>query len=152
MPKYTTKSGKINRQRRAPAGFTLIEVMLVLFILLIMAGAGVLAWQGVRERANRPSAELFIRSMKTPLDQFNLTVGRYPTTEEGLGALLTCPATLTDPSKWDGPYLEGTITGIDPWGNPYQYQYPGRSPGRYDLWSVGPDLVGDTEDDICSWK
>ena len=153
MKRYTTKSGKIRRQRRTPQGFTLVEVMVVLFILLVIASAGVMAINSVQARAKRQSAELFIKNMKTPLDMFQLHVGRYPTTEEGLGALLSPPATLADPSKWDGPYVEDNVSGIDPWDNPYQYAYPGsHSSTRYDLWSIGPDGISDTDDDICSWK
>ncbi len=152
MKRYTTKSRKFGR-RRASQGFTLVEVMVVLFILLAIASAGVLAIQNVRARANRQTSELFIKNMKAPLDMFQLAVGRYPTTQEGLGALLSAPSTLSDPSKWDGPYVEENVSGVDPWGNPYQYAFPGtHSQSRYDLWSMGPDGISETDDDIGSWQ
>lgn len=153
MKTYTTKSGKIDRQRPAPHGFTLIEVMIVLFILVVIASAAVVATQTFLQQSKQRAAELFIKNMKTPLDMFQLNVGRYPTTEESLGALLAPPSSLADPSKWEGPYVEENVKDTDPWGNSYQYMYPGtHSTSRYDLWSVGPDGISDTDDDICSWK
>jgi len=153
MQRYTTKSGKIRRRQRSPQGFTLVEVMVVLFILLVIASVGVVSVQSYLASARIKAAELFIKTMKTPLDTFALDIGRYPTTEEGLGALLSPPSTLVDPSKWAGPYMEETVSGIDPWSSPYQYAYPGsHSATRYDLWSIGPDGISDTDDDICSWK
>ena len=155
MKTYTTKSGKIASKHRAPHGFTLIEVMVVLFILVVIASAAVVATQTFLAQGRRQSAELFIKNMKTPLDMFQLNVGRYPTTEEGLGALRYQPSSLADSSssKWEGPYVEETVSDIDPWGSPYQYMYPGtHSTSRYDLWSCGPDGISDTDDDICSWK
>lgn len=99
------------------------------------------------------AAELFVKNMKAPLERFESHVGRFPTTEEGLGALLVAPSSLADPAKWDGPYIEDNVSGIDPWGNPYQYAYPGmHRQNKYDLWSMGSDEISDTEDDIGSWK
>ena len=153
MKKYTTQSVKSVRRRRPSQGFTLIEVMVVLFILLALASASVLAVQSYRASARQKTAELFIRAMETPLETFNTDIGRYPTTEEGLGALLSPPPTLTNPAKWSGPYVKENVSGFDPWDNPYQYEYPGRrSSTSYDLWSSGPDGISDTDDDICSWK
>ena len=153
MKTYTTRSGKTSRKKRTPRGFTLVEVMVVLFILLAIAGAGVLTWQGTMERSRLQRAELFIKNMKSPLDLFNLHVGRYPTSAEWPDALLTVPSTLADPSKWAGPYVEESISWLDPWDNQYYYESPGRrSSSRYDLWSMGPDGISDTDDDICSWK
>ena len=141
------------RRRRTPQGFTLVEVMVVLFILLAIASAGVVAVQHFRESAKRKTAELFIRGMETPLESFNTDVGRYPTTDEGLEALRTPPQNIPNIGKWDGPYVKDNISGFDPWGNPYQYASPGRNGyGSYDLWSVGPDNSSGTEDDICSWQ
>ncbi len=144
---------KTKRRKRNRDAFTLVEVMVVLFILLAMAGAGVVAIQGVRERAKRQQAELFVKSMKTPLGLFESQIGRFPTTEEGLDALKQAPSSLPDPSKWDSPFVEPEVSYFDPWGNAYQYMYPGtHSQGKYDLWSMGPDGISDTEDDIGSWK
>ena len=152
MKRYTTKSRKFNR-RRSLQGFTLVEVMVVLFIILTIASVGVVAVQNYSARARVRAAEIFVKAMKTPLDTFQLDVGRYPTTDEGLGALQNPPTTLADPSKWGGPYVEDNVSGVDPWGNPYQYVYPGtHSPSRYDLWSMGPDQISGTDDDIGSWQ
>jgi general secretion pathway protein G len=90
-----------------------------------------------------------IESFGQALDQFRLDVGRYPTTEQGLAALNTAPANLT---QWRGPYLKREAP-VDPWGTPYQYRSPGQH-GEYDLLSLGADAQpgGDGEAaDVTSW-
>ena len=83
--------------------------------------------------------------MKTGLEHFDVDVGRYPTTTEGLGALMIKPA--ADFPTWHGPYVTGV--GVDPWGHPYVYLNPGTlNPAGYDLYSMGPDGVAGTADDI----
>ena len=152
MKAYTTKSGKISPQRRPPRGFTLVEVMVVLFIILAIASVGVVAVQTYLASAKRKTAEIFVKAMETPLEKYSVDIGHYPTTEEGLGALLTPPPGLPNPAKWDGPYVKESVSPYDPWDNPYQYEYPGRrGSNTYDLWSAGPDGVSGTDDDICSW-
>jgi len=87
------------------------------------------------------------------LQAFQLDVGRYPTTSEGLAALLTCPAGVLE-RNWHGPYIMGS--GKDPWGNPFNYACPGvHRPNSYDLYSYGEDgrsrSGGDDADDINNW-
>lgn len=91
-------------------------------------------------------------SFKVPITRFKIDVGRLPTTEEGLVALIRCPAGCE--KKWKGPYVEpfdGTIL-LDAWRSPFQYRSPGlHNPQEYDLWSLGPDRTV-SDDDIGNWK
>ena len=126
-------------------GLTLIEVMIVLFILVILSTIGVVAVQGTLNKAREREAAIFVNSMKTPLDTYLLDHGNYPPTEQGLDALL-------NPMNAD-PYVDKNAIKADPWGMPYQYIFPGRQngPSGYDLWSLGPDMAPDTGDEIGNW-
>lgn len=86
-------------------------------------------------------------NISTALQLYELDNGAYPTTAEGLDALITRPASA---QRWNGPYLNTRL--IDPWGRPYRYESPGRHGGKYDLFSLGQDGVEGTADDIKSWK
>ena len=87
-------------------------------------------------------------SLATPLMSYKLAIGKYPSTEEGLNALLNAPESAGD--RWKGPYVRSLP--LDPWGNPYQYRYPAqKSKDGYDVWSMGPDGQNETEDDIGNW-
>lgn len=120
--------------KSASAGFSLIEMLVVLVIIgLIMGlvGPRVLNYLGdARVKATR----LQIESFNNSLDLFHLDVGRYPTTQEGLSVLVQRP---TGAAVWNGPYLKGATVPKDPWGNPYVYRFPGTK-GPYDLISYGP--------------
>jgi general secretion pathway protein G len=135
-----------NRRRR---GFTLIEVLLVLTILVILASFAVVQFTGVRRTANVQTAQTQVGLIKAAVKIYEATVNSYPSS---LQALRTIPQDLPDPSKWAGPYLDIDI-GRDPWGNPYQYACPGsHNPDGFDVWSFGPDGVNGTPDDIGNWS
>lgn len=131
-------------------GFTLIELLVVLLILGLLAGLvgpRVLKYLG---GAKSDTARLQIEEFGGGLDLFHLEIGRYPTTDEGLGALSQAPPGV---DNWNGPYLKKKTIPPDPWGNPYHYRSPGEN-GDYDLYSLGRDNAdgGDGEDeDIVSW-
>jgi general secretion pathway protein G len=79
-----------------------------------------------------------------------MQMGDYPSTADGIQALITPPGAKAD--HWHGPYIEGGKIPLDPWGEPYQYAYPGtKNKGGYDLWSKGPDKQSGTADDIGNW-
>ncbi len=140
-----------HRARRRRGGFTLIEVLLVLVILVVLASLAVMAYGPVQRRANIDAARSQIGLFQTPLDMYQLSIGVYPTTGQGLDALRSPPPDLANPAKWDGPYLDSPVP-LDPWGFPYQYACPGTyNPDKYDVWSVGPDGASGTEDDIGNW-
>jgi general secretion pathway protein G len=137
------------RSRRRADGFTLIEVLLVLVILVVLASFAVLQFTGVRRKANLDAARTQVGLFRSGLQTYEVTVGFFPTS---LDALRTCPSDLQNPSKWAGPYLDSDIP-LDPWGNPYQYACPGtRNPDSFDVWSFGPDMQNGTDDDIGNWN
>jgi general secretion pathway protein G len=132
-------------------GFTLIEVLLVLVILVILASFAVMQFGGVRDDAQIDQAKTQIGLFKTGLELYELKFGDFPATNEGLEALRTGPANSADTSNWK-PLLD-TQVPLDPWGNPYQYSFPGtHNPNKYDLWSMGPDGQEGTSDDIGNWE
>jgi general secretion pathway protein G len=138
-----------SRRRRRKSGFTLIEVLLVLTILVILASFAVLQFTGVQQRARIQAAQTQVGLLKEAIRLYEATVNSYPSS---LQALRSAPQDLPDPTKWTGPYLE-TDVGTDPWGNVYQYASPGsHNPDSFDVWSFGPDRVNGTPDDIGNWK
>ena len=129
-------------------GFTLIELMLVVIIIGILASVVVPRFVGRSEEARRVAAETALDRFGLSLDMFELDNGRYPTTEQGLEALLTKPRTIPELKNWKGPYIKKPKFN-DPWGTPYIYKYPGeRNPQEYELFSTGPDGKEGGGDDI----
>lgn len=133
-------------------GFTLLEILVVLAIIGLLAGLAITNVDKIFGGAQVKTTELQVReSMRTPLTSYRIATGDYPTTAEGLQALVTPPSGKVD--RWSGPYLEPPKIPIDHWGEPLQYAYPGtRNRGGYDLWSKGPDKQSGTEDDIGNWE
>jgi len=143
---------KDNYRSRKPqrGGFTLIEVMIVLFIIVMIMGTAVVAVQGQRNKAQRQTALAYVKMLANAVDRYDVDTGRLPTTAEGLAALVTCPPGVSE-GKWGGPYIKDSATSVDPWGNEYQYVSPGKH-GTFDVWSYGPDGMDGTDDDIGNWK
>jgi general secretion pathway protein G len=136
--------------RHSRAGFTLIELMLVLVILATLAAIVTPRLTGQSKRAKIIAAQSQIAQFGTALDAFEIACGRYPTTSEGMLALLQAPADLPD---WNGPYLNKNVVPLDPWGNEYQYRCPGQyNPDGYDLYCYGPDGSQGGDDDITNWS
>jgi general secretion pathway protein G len=129
-------------------GFTLIELLLVLVILTALAAVVVPKFTRRSEQARITAANTDISNLGLALDAFEVDVGRYPTTSEELGALVEPPANSVG---WNGPYIKKGIP-IDPWGNKYVYQYPGKhNTYEYDLYSYGPNGQEGGDDDIVNW-
>jgi general secretion pathway protein G len=131
-------------------GFTLVELLVVLAILGLLAGLvgpQVMKFLG---SSKTKTAALQIEDLSATLDLYRLEVGRYPSTSEGLEALVSDPGNAPN---WNGPYLKKSEVPKDPWGNDYQYRSPGDN-GPYDIWSLGADGEegGEGEDrDVQSW-
>jgi general secretion pathway protein G len=137
------------RRGRRRAGFTLVELLLVLVILAVLAAVIVPRFAGRSEQARVTAARTDIANLETVLEAFEVDAGRYPTSEEGLKALLERPA---DVPAWYGPYLKRGMPK-DPWGRAYVYQCPGtHNTTSYDLYSFGPDGQEGSEDDIDNWS
>lgn len=131
-------------------GFTLIELLVVMAILGLLVGLiGINVFKHLGE-SKQKTAAIQISMLGDALDAFNLSVGRYPTTDEGLEALYKDPGI----KGWDGPYLRKDVP-LDPWGRPYIYRCPPEHGEYYDLESYGADgQEGGTGEnaDITSWK
>jgi len=137
----------VNRRK----GFTFIEIMVVVIILGILAAIVLPKFTGRTEQARIKAAESQIQVFSTALDAYELDNGRYPTTEQGLEALVKKPTIPPIPTNWQGPYLQKKIPK-DPWGHPYIYKCPGtHNPKSYDLYSYGPDGKEGGGDDITNW-
>lgn len=135
------------RSRRS-AAFTLIELLLVLVILAILAAVVVPKFTARSEQAKESAAKTDIANMETALDAFEIDTGRYPSSDEGLAALVNQP---NNANGWKGPYLKKMVVN-DPWGNPYVYRQPGQhNPTSYDLFSMGAD-GREGNDDITNWN
>jgi general secretion pathway protein G len=136
------------RRRAARAAFTLIELLLVLVILAILAAVVVPKFTNRSEQARKSAARTDIANLETVLDAFEVDAGRFPSNEEGLGALVQQPNSV---KAWHGPYVKRVP--IDPWGNPYVYRYPGQNNANsYDLFSFGPDGHEGGGDDVDNWS
>lgn len=145
----TTNPTMPNPTRRGRASaFSLIELLLVLVILAVLAALVIPKFTGRSEQARRTAAQTQISGFSARLSEFEIDTGRYPTTEEGLNALVERPSNVPEGS-WAG-YLERIPK--DPWGNAYQYEQPGRHNERsFDVSSAGPDGRHGTDDDITNW-
>jgi general secretion pathway protein G len=138
------------RKRAVNQGFTLVELLVVLAILALLAGLvgpQVMKFLG---SSKTKTAKLQIEEFSGALDLYRLEVGRYPSTNEGLDALVQKPS---DAPNWNGPYLKKTQVPKDPWGFEYRYRSPGEH-GAFDIYSLGSDNAegGDGENqDVGSW-
>ena len=146
---------RIPGQVKKQAGFTLIELMVVIVILSILAVYVAPKLVGREEQAKQVKARVDIQGLETALKLYKLDNGRYPTTEQGLEALVEPPDTGKAAENWrEGGYIEKGKIASDPWGNDYIYLSPG-SHGDYDIISYGadgePGGEGDNKD-IKSWE
>ncbi|MCK5581147.1 MAG: type II secretion system major pseudopilin GspG [Candidatus Omnitrophica bacterium] len=131
-------------------GFTLIEIMMVVVIIASLATMVIPRLSGRSEQSKQSIAQTDIEAhLATALKLYELDNGHFPTTEQGLEALLEEPSSSPVPENWNGPYIEKYPQ--DPWGSPYIYQSPGDHRSDYDLYSSGLNEESE-EDDIVNWK
>lgn len=137
--------------RTARRAFTLLEIMIALAILGLLVGLSISNFTGIFDQASVSTAKLFVNeSIKLPLTTYRIHMGDYPSTAEGLQALITAPPAHAD--QWHGPYLAEAKLPLDPWKEPYIYRYPGtKNKSGYDVFSKGPDKAEGTKDDIGNW-
>ena len=140
---------KTKRIRKSEAGMTLMElivVMIVIGMLAAVAGPKIYDQMG---KSKKNIARLQINEFESMLGIYSFDVGRFPTTYEGLHALIQNPTGI---NSWDGPYMKNKQeVPLDPWSRPYIYKSPGENGADYDICSAGADGVEGTSDDICSW-
>ena len=137
--------------RHSEAGFTLVELLVVMVILVLLASLVAPRVIGYLGSSRTKSAKIQIESLSTSLELFKLDTGRYPTAREGLQALVEQPVNI---KNWNGPYLKKDKVPEDPWGNDFRYTHPGKR-GDFDIFSLGADNQegGDDEDqDVASWQ
>jgi general secretion pathway protein G len=133
------------------SGMTLIEILVVLVLIGIVLGIVGGNFIGRGEKAKADAAKIEIGQISQALDLFKLEIGRYPTSQEGLQALISAPPGVTN---WNGPYWKKSTLPKDPWGNEYKYIAPGQH-GPYDIMSYGADGKEGGEGankDIMSWQ
>jgi len=131
-----TKTATATRLRHRRQGFTLVELLLVLVILGILAAIVIPKFSGRTEQAKEQAAVTQISSLSTALNNFEVDNGYYPKGKNGLEDLIVPPR---DAQNWHGPYLQTDRIPLDPWGNEYIYECPGRhNPSFFDLSTAGP--------------
>ena len=143
----------LKRLKANESGMTLVEITIVIIILGLLAGFIAPRVLTAPDKARVAKAKQEIAGLETALQGYSISVGDYPTTEQGLEALWTAPN--SNPENWDGPYVTKP-SFADPWGEDYVYLYPGNHEGYdYDLYSMGKDKKegGDRpfDTDITSW-
>ncbi len=138
-----------SRTRRRRAGFTLVEVLLVMVILVVIAGLAVRNYAGAQRKANMNAAKAMVQQLASLAEQYHIDCRQYP---PSLEALIQPPPDLPDPSKWGGPYLQKPTIPLDPWDRPYLYMFPSQHGiDGPDIFSAGPDGQPGTDDDIGNW-
>lgn len=137
-----------NGNNRRSHAFTLVELLLVLSILALLAGLVLPKLVGTKEKANIKATIAQIGAFKTALDLFEVDNGKYPPGRNGLNDLIVKPRYAS--TDWH-QYMDKIP--LDPWGNPYIYDCPGRhNPTSFDISSAGPDGQAGNDDDICNWE
>jgi len=135
----------MRRKTRRRRGFTLIEVLLVLMILVILGSFATMYILGAQKKALRRAAQVQVLAFKECIESYQVDFTRPPSS---LQSLIERPSDLPNPEKWQSRYLDATRIPLDPWDQEYQYEVLDEETFR--VWSVGPDGVDNTEDDISS--
>ena len=149
LPKFTGRVLPRARVRHTSA-FTLLEILVAIAIVGMLAALAITNVDKIFGDAQGATTKLFITGVKTPLTAYRIHMGSYPSTAEGLQALIANPGSKPG---WSGPYLSDGKLSKDNWGEPYQYAFPGtRNKDSYDIWSKGPDKQSGTADDIGNWE
>lgn len=143
------RNRSIYNLERPDAGFTLVELLVVMVILVLLASLIAPRVVGYLGSSRSKSAGVQIQGLSTSLELYYLDMGTYPATADGLQALVAAPARS---QGWNGPYLNKPVVPLDPWGRAYRYESPGKK-GKFDLYSFGrDDKEGGTGEDADLWN
>lgn len=135
LPKPRQRRGRLRANRQRVAGYTLLELLVVMGILTVLTAMATPHLMGYFGKAKLQSTQVQIQNIGTALELYYLDNGVYPSATAGLKALVE-PSSETP--RWNGPYLKKAKSLLDPWGNAYQYVYPGAN-GDYEVYSLGPN-------------
>ncbi|MEZ6190648.1 MAG: type II secretion system major pseudopilin GspG [Phycisphaerales bacterium] len=139
----------VSQRTHHARAFSILELLLVLVILAVLSAIVGVRFAGQSSKAKVTAANAQLSDFKTALGAYELQVGSYPTTQQGLESLIEEPSNA---EGWSGPYLETDTVPKDQWGNEWQYRYPGtHNPDSFDLFSPGPDGREGGGDDIANW-
>jgi general secretion pathway protein G len=149
-PRLSSRNSSRRRLSAAP-GFTLTEILIAIALLVTVVAMAVANLAGIMTSSQGDLAHVFVtETIDTPLLTYKMNTGTYPTTEQGLRALIVAPEGV---NNWHGPYLTTKDIPTDPWKNEYHYRFPGtHNTAGYDCWSAGPDGQDGTADDIGNWN
>jgi general secretion pathway protein G len=142
---------KQRHKRQRNAGFSILELLLVLVILGILAGIVGVRFAGQSAKAKVTAAKQQLSELNSALVQYNIDTAEFPSTQDGLDALRERPNSVSEDEYRKGGYLQKSIKD-DPWGNAWQYAYPGTNNNDFDLYSFGPDGKQGGDDDITNWS
>lgn len=138
---------RIGRQKRA---FTFLEIMFVVVIIGILLAVAVPRLTGKTQKARISATELQIRNVSLALKEYEMNVGSFPSSSQGLEALIERPSGVSE-DIWTDPFLEAESVPKDAWNNEFNYRQPGEHHRDFDLWSNGPDGQSESEDDVTNW-
>ena len=131
-----------------PSGFTLMEVLLVLVILVVLASMAVTVFSGTQAQADKQAAAAQVGIVKRAIEMYQFHTKSFP---DDLNSLVNKPTDAKLSERWAGPYLDKVPK--DPWDNDFRFAHPGKhNPDSFDVWSVGPDGQDGTADDIGNWS
>lgn len=135
-------------------GFTLIELMIVLIILVMLFAIAGPRLLGTQDKADIKGTTAQLGNIESALKLYAIDMRSFPNTEEGLAALIKPPADEAKARKWDGPYLDDEVIPADAWDQAFVYEYPPVNGTRDfpNISSLGKDGEGETEDDIINWR
>lgn len=143
----------MNRLLKSQAGMTLIEIMVVVAIIAGITGLIAVNVVGRQDEANKKLTKTQISNILNALDQYKLDNHKYPTTDQGLEALVEKPSSGTIPKNYpEEGYLKGDSVPSDAWGSEFTYSYPGTNGHKIEICSLGPDGEEETGDEICNYE
>lgn len=138
------------RRTRPARGFTFLEIMFVVVIIGVLLAVAIPRFTGKTQRARERATELQMRNISLALKEYEMEIGTFPTSSQGLEALIRRPSGVGE-DVWRDAFLDQDDLPKDAWGNPFNYRAPGEHHRDFDLWSNGPDGQEGTEDDITNW-